>query len=226
MPPRPVRAFIFPFIFSYGSSTSRITFDEQKAASVALIGLVRVSTDKQNTQRQHDALDPICLKVFEEKISGRLAAEDRPALLEALSHIRDGDLLTVQEVDRLGRNLLEGLIVLNDLFQRGIGVKVLEGIAAGEHTERSLILDLALALSEDRRRDIVRKTKNGLEAARRRGRVGGRRPVVDDDKRAAILARRRRGESIRAIAAGVKVSVGVVHKTLTEAEREVQRADP
>jgi DNA invertase Pin-like site-specific DNA recombinase len=185
---------------------------------MALIGLVRVSTDKQNTQRQHDALDPICWKVFEEKISGKLATGDRPALLNALSHIRDGDLLTVQEVDRLGRNLLEGLIVLNDLFQRGVGVKVLEGIAAGEHTERSLILDLALALAEDRRRDIVRKTKNGLEAARSRGRVGGRRPVVDDDKRAAILSRRERGESIRTIAAGVKVSVGVVHKTLAAAE--------
>ncbi len=181
-----------------------------------LIGLIRVSTDKQNTQRQHDALDPICLKVFEEKISGKLATNDRPTLLEALSHVRDGDMLTVQEVDRLGRNLLEGLVVLNDLFQRGVAVKVLTGIAVGEHTERSLILDLALALSEDRRRDIVRKTKNGLEAARRRGHVGGRRPVVDDDKRAVILARRERGESIRTIATGVKVSIGVVHKTLTE----------
>lgn len=137
---------------------------------------------------------------------------------------RDGDLLTVQEVDRLGRNLLEGLIVLTDLFQRGVGVNVLEGIAAGEHTERSLILDLALALAEDRRRDITRKTKNGLEAARKRGRVGGRRPVVDDDKRAAILARRQRGESIRTIAAGVKVSIGVVHKTLTDAQADTQRA--
>ena len=98
---------------------------------MALIGLVRVSTDKQQkTQRQHDALDPICWKVFEEKTSGKLSTDDRPALLDALSHIRDGDMLTVQEVDRLGRNLLEGLIVLNDLFQRGIGVKVLEGIAA------------------------------------------------------------------------------------------------
>ncbi|MGP3921102.1 recombinase family protein [Nonomuraea sp. 10N515B] len=106
-------------------------------------------------------------------------------------------------------------MALNDLFQRGVGVKVLEGIAAGEHTERSLILDLALALAEDRRRDITRKTKNGLEAARKRGRVGGRRPVVDDDKRAAILARR---ESIRTIATGVKVSLGVVHKTLTDAK--------
>ncbi|MFF0866250.1 recombinase family protein [Nonomuraea sp. NPDC003560] len=136
--------------------------------------------------------------------------------MNVLSYIRDGDLLTVQEVDRLGRNLLQGLIVLNDLFQRGVGVKVLEAIAAGEHTERSLILDLALALAEDRRRYITRKTKNGREAARKRGRVGGRRPVVDDDKRAAILARRQRGESIRTIAAGVKASVGVVHKTLAE----------
>ncbi len=117
---------------------------------------------------------------------------------------------------RLGRNLLEGLIVLNDLFQRGIAVKVLVGIAAGEHTQRSLILVIALALSEDRRRDIVAKTKNGLEAARRQGRVGGRRPVVDDDKRAAILACRARGESIRTIAAGAGISIGVVHKTLTQ----------
>ena len=139
-------------------------------------------------------------------------------MLTALSYIREGDLLTVQEVDRLGRNLLEGLIVLNDLFQQGVGVKVLEGIAVGEHTERSFILDLALALAEDRRRDIVRKTKNGLEAARKQGKVGGRRSVVDDDKRAAILDRRRRGESIRTIAAGVKVSVGVVHNTLKAAE--------
>ncbi|WP_448060869.1 recombinase family protein [Cellulomonas hominis] len=184
--------------------------------SMALIGLVRVSTDKQNTHRQHDALDPICWKVFEEKISGKLATDDRPGLLEALSQVRPGDMLAVQEVDRLGRNLLEGLIVLNDLFQRGIAVKVLDGIAAGEHTQRSLILDIALALSEDRRRDIVAKTKNGLEAARRRGRVGGRRPVVDDDKHAAILARRARGESIRTIAAGVGISIGVVHKTLTQ----------
>ncbi|MGW3368426.1 hypothetical protein ACWDOR_36370 [Streptosporangium canum] len=59
---------------------------------------------------------------------------------------------------------------------------------------------------------------DGLEAARKRVEVGGRRPVVDDDKRAAILARRQRGESIRTIAAGVNLSVGVVHKTLTDPE--------
>ncbi|AZK93836.1 recombinase family protein [Streptomyces sp. SID5473] len=201
-------------------------FDEQRGCPGALIGLVRVSTDKQKTRRQHDALGPICLKVFEERISGKLAVDDRPGLTAALDYLRDGDILTVQEVDRLGRNLLKGLIVLNDLFQRGIAVKVLDGIAAGEHTEGSLILDLALALAEDRRRDIVKRTKNGLESARARGRVGGRHPVVDDDKRRVILARRAEGQSIREIVAAVKVSVGVVHKALNPAAAPVGSRPP
>jgi DNA invertase Pin-like site-specific DNA recombinase len=64
---------------------------------MALIGPVRVSTGKQKTQRQHDALDPICLKVIEEKTSGKLTTSGRPDLLTALSYIREGDLMTVQE---------------------------------------------------------------------------------------------------------------------------------
>lgn len=189
---------------------------------MALVGLVRVSTKKQETSRQHDALDPICVKVFEEKVSGKLAVDARPGLREAIEYMRDDDMLTVQEVDRLGRNLLEGLIVLTDLFERGIAVKVLEGIAAGEHTERSLILDLALALAEDRRRDIVRKTKNGLEAARKRGKVGGRPRLIDDDKRTVVLARREKGESIRQIATATGVSVGAVHGVVATHERQTK----
>jgi DNA invertase Pin-like site-specific DNA recombinase len=192
---------------------------------MALVGLVRVSTRAQETARQHDALDPICVKVFEEKVSGKLRADERPGLTAALEYLRDDDMLTVQEVDRLGRNLLEGLLVLNDLFQRGIAVKVLEGIAAGEHLERSLILDLALALAEDRRRDIVRKTKNGLDSARTRGNVGGRPTVVDDDKRRAILARRGEQQSLREIARGVGVSLAVVHRIVAEHENPVSGAE-
>ena len=183
---------------------------------MALVGLVRVSTSKQETARQHDALDSICERVFEEKVSGKLAVDARPALTAALDYMRSGDMLTVQEVDRLGRNLLEGLLVLNDLFSRGISVKVLEGIAAGEHTERNLILDLALALAEDRRRDIVRKTRNGLDAARARGRTGGRPSVVDADKRRIVLARHADGESIRTISRATKLSIGTVHNVITE----------
>jgi DNA invertase Pin-like site-specific DNA recombinase len=185
---------------------------------MALVGLVRVSTKEQETARQHDALGPICVKVFEEKRSGKLTLADRPGMQAAIEYMRPGDMLTVLEADRLGRNLLEGLIVLTDLFQQGIAVKILEGIAAGEHTERSLILDLALALAEDRRRDIVRKTRSGLEAAARRGRKGGRPRVVDADKRRAILARRAEGQSLREISRGVGVSLAVVQSEVKAAE--------
>ena len=183
---------------------------------MALIGLVRVSTKDQETARQHDALGPICVRVFEEKKSGKLTVAERPGLQAALDYMRPGDMLTVQEADRLGRNLLEGLIVLNDLFSRGIAVKVLDGIASGEHKERSLILDLALALAEERRRDIVRKTRDGLAAARLRGRVGGRPTVVDADKRRVVLGRRADGESIRAIAGATGLGVGTVHRVVAE----------
>ncbi|MGW1749247.1 recombinase family protein [Streptomyces sp. NPDC002092] len=167
---------------------------------MALVGMVRVSTDKQETARQHDALTEAgCVKVFEEKISGKLTVAERPGLSAALDYMREGDMLTVQAVDRLGRNLLEGLLMLNELFQKGYAVRVLEGIAKGDHTERSLILDLAFALAEDRRREIVKETHKGLEAARKRGRVGGRRPVMSEALTAQAVALRDKGFTIRQI---------------------------
>lgn len=106
-------------------------------------------------------------------------------------------------------------------FQRRVAVKIIEVSAANanavdEDTENSLILDLALSLSKDCRHDIARKTKNGLEAARRRGYLGGRWQVLDDEECASILARRERGQSIPAIAAGLNVSIEAVQKTLTD----------
>lgn len=214
--------FINPFVYPWALPWFVNAFCERREVGMALVGLVRVSTSKQETRRQHEDLDPICVKVFEEKISGKLKIADRPALRAVLDYMRPGDMLTVQEADRLGRNLLEGLMVLNDLFERGVAVKILDGIAAGEHTERSLILDLALALAEDRRRDIVRKTKSGLESAARAGRRGGRPRVVDADKRRAILARRAEGQSLREIARGVGVSLAVVHGEVRAAENDLE----
>lgn len=63
--------------------------------------------------------------------AGTLSVQQRPGLQAALHYLRPDDLLTVREVDRLGRNLLEGLLVLTELFECGVGVKVLDGIAAG-----------------------------------------------------------------------------------------------
>ncbi|MEU5580919.1 recombinase family protein [Streptomyces huasconensis] len=201
---------------------------------MALVGLVRVSTDKQNVDRQHDALDPICIKVFEEKISGKLAVDDRPALSAALEYVREGDMLTVQEVDRLGRDTLTGLLTLAELFERGIAVKVLEGIGAGEHSEMNLLLELALVLASERRRDIVKKTKNGLEAARSRGRVGGRRPVMTEALVVQAAALREKGFSLKQIQPHLRItdgknkgknpSVGAISQALRQHDEAGSRA--
>jgi DNA invertase Pin-like site-specific DNA recombinase len=175
---------------------------------MALVGLVRVSTDKQNVDRQHDALDPICVKVFEEKVSGKLAVDDRPGLSAALEYLRDGDMLCVQEVDRLGRDTLTGLMTLAELFERNVSVKVLDGVGAGEHKEMNLLLELALVLASERRRDIVKKTKNGLEAARARGRVGGRRPVMTEPLVVQAVALRAKGYSLKQIQPHLRIGEG------------------
>lgn len=199
---------------------------------MALVGLVRVSTDKQNVDRQHDALDPICVKVFEEKISGKLAVDERPGLSAALDYLRDGDMLAVQEVDRLGRDTLTGLMTLAELFNRNIAVKVIEGIGAGEHRESNLVLELALVLAAERRRDIVRKTNDGLAAARVRGRVGGRRPVMTEALVVQAVALRAKGFSLKQIQPHLRIaegknkgknpSVGAISKALQAHDAELQ----
>ena len=119
----------------------------------------------------------------------------------------------MQEVDRLGRNLLEGLIVLNDLFERGVAVKVLEGIAAGEHLERSRPRSRARP-GEDRRRDIARKTRNGLDSAR----VVAGSGAADRGRRRASRdpCRKGEGQSLREIARGVEAEPGCGHRVVTE----------
>ncbi|MFI5500963.1 hypothetical protein ACIA5E_18040 [Nocardia asteroides] len=76
-------------------------------------------------------------------------------------------------------------------------------------------------MAEDRRRNIARRTRDGLDAAARRGRTGGRPRAVDADKCRAILARHAEGRSLREISRGVGVSLAVVHGEIAAAAETV-----
>jgi DNA invertase Pin-like site-specific DNA recombinase len=186
---------------------------------MTLIGLVRVTCDTRDVERQHDALDPICTRVFEETASGRHLVKNRPELRAALHYLDPNDVLVVTKVNHLAQSTIDGVVVLNDLFEQGLTVKVLEGIAAGDHVERSSVLDMGRDISEIRRGLVSRRVKAGLMAARERGTVGGRPRVVDRDKCADILLRREQGESLRSIAQSLGVAVGTVHNVLANAKR-------
>ncbi|TGB13822.1 recombinase family protein [Streptomyces sp. MZ04] len=183
-----------------------------------LIGYGRVSTDEQNTLRQRIDLEAVgCIRIFEEKISGKISHEKRPELAKALDWMRHGDMLCVQEVDRLGRNLLDGLLLMGHLGTQGIPLRVLKGIGAGDHypeehpkhdPQADMMLKLAMLLAEERRKDISRKTKNGLEAARKSGKQLGRRPVMTETMVIQALALRGKGFSIRQIQPHLRIAEG------------------
>lgn len=181
-----------------------------KSEDPHLIGLARVSTDAQDTRLQLDALHAAgCARIFEETISTR--RKDRPGLAAALDHLRPhhGDTLVVWKLDRLGRSVKDVLTIADDLYDQGIGLRVLTGTLAGTYTptgEGKFFFTVMAAFAELERDLIHQRTMAGLEAARRQGRTGGRPTVMNPDKLAAAHARRARGESPTQIAEALRIS--------------------
>lgn len=180
---------------------------------MALIGLVRVTGDTRDVERQHEVLDPICTRVFEEESTRRRLIENRPQLLAALEQLGTGDRLVVTKVRHLAQSMVDGWGVL-DLVEHGVAVRVLEGSDAGNYDRVSDVREGAREITAIRRTLLSVSIKDGIQAARERGNPGGRPRVVDRTVRAAIFAQRDVGEPLRSIAQSLSVSVGTVHAVL------------
>lgn len=138
-----------------------------------LIGYARVSTDDQNMDLQRDALASIgCERLFEDKSSG--AKADRPGLKQAIDQLRDGDTLVVWRLDRLGRSLKDLIIRAEELNERGVGLKSIQESIDTNSSGGQLIFHMFGALAQFERSLIRERTQAGLQAARARGRKGGR----------------------------------------------------
>ncbi len=149
------------------------------------IGYARVSTLEQNPELQLDALKKAgCKKIFQDQVSG--AKEERPGLTDALKYVREGDCLVVWRLDRLGRSLKHLIKVVEDLEERGTGfISLQEGFDTTTSGGR-LVFQIFGALAEFERNLIRERTKAGLEAARARGRKGGRRLKLKPQQIAAL----------------------------------------
>lgn len=146
-----------------------------------LIGYARVSTEEQNLELQKDSLVKHgCQKIFEDQISGTRA--NRPGLDKTLEMLRDGDTLVVWKLDRLGRSVKQLVELIDKLQQRGVQFKSLtDSIDTGTSSGRFFFHVMA-SLAEMERDLIAERTKAGLEAARLRGRKGGRKPKMTESK--------------------------------------------
>lgn len=145
-----------------------------------LIGYARVSKadGSQVLDLQRDALLAAGVSpdtLYEDRASG--TNEDRPALAACLKALRHGDTLVIWKLDRLGRNLKHLVDTAQALTERGIGLKVLTGQGASIDTTTAsgkLVFGIFAALAEFERDLIRERTMAGLQAARARGRKGGR----------------------------------------------------
>ena len=147
-----------------------------------LIGYIRVSTHDQNLDLQRDALKKAgCSKFFEDQASGSTQA--RPALDRMLDSLREDDTVVVWRLDRLGRSLKHLIEVVTYLEENKIGFKSLQESIDTTTSGGKLIFHIFGALAEFERNLIQERTKAGLEAARARGRTGGRREALDDNKK-------------------------------------------
>jgi DNA invertase Pin-like site-specific DNA recombinase len=147
------------------------------------VGYARVSTDDQELSLQEDALKGAgCEKIFYDKISG--AKSDRPGLQKALEYVRDGqDTIVVWRLDQLGQSLKHLIEMMNLLEERDIGFRSLQEAIDTTTSSGKLIFHIFGALAEFERNLIRERTMAGLEAARARGRKGGRRKALDKKKR-------------------------------------------
>ncbi|MCY4607879.1 MAG: recombinase family protein [bacterium] len=144
-----------------------------------LVGYARISTSDQSPALQRDALEAAgCGRIFEETASG--AKRERPQLTAALDWMREGDTLVVWRLDRLARSVRQLIETVEDLGGRGIGFRSLTEAIDTTTSGGRLVFHVFGALAEFERNLIVERTRAGLEAARARGRVGGRPAALDD----------------------------------------------
>lgn len=137
------------------------------------IGYARVSTQDQNLELQLDALKKAgCERIYEDRISG--AAVDRPGWDQAKAALREGDVLVVWRLDRLGRSIRHLIDTVGELEERGVGFQsVTENIDTTTNGGK-LVFHIFSALAEFERELVRERTAAGLAAARARGRKGGR----------------------------------------------------
>lgn len=186
-----------------------------------LVGYVRVSTsdDRQNTDLQRDALaaagvDP--RNVYEDRASG--AKDMRPGLAACLEYLKPGDVLVVWKLDRLGRSLPHLIEIVGGLREQGIGFRSLTESLDSTTAMGEFLFHVFGALAQYERALIQERVKAGLDAARARGRRGGRPRRLNQeriDAARALLA----NQDGRMTISGVARSLGVPRATLVDSLR-------
>ncbi len=187
-----------------------------------LIGYARVSTDDQNLDLQRAALrDAGCERIYEDTVGGSRA--ERPGLKQAMEILRRSDTLVVWRLDRLARSLKHLIELSERIDAAGVGLRSVQESIDTTTSSGRLFFHLMGALGEFERNLIRERTRAGLEAARKRGKVGGRpRALSDGDLKAARALLASDDMSVEEVARRVGVSPATLYRYLPGGRSSVQ----
>jgi len=188
-----------------------------------LVDYIRVSsdTDRQTADLQRDALldagvDP--RQLFADKASG--VRDDRPGLQQALAYVQPGDCLIVWKLDRLGRSLPHLLHIVTTLQAQGVAFRSLTEQMDTTTPQGAFLFSVFGALAQYERALTQERIRAGLEAARRRGKRGGRPKAISTEKLAAILAALHAGASKASLCRTFGVKRTTLYDALARAEEQ------
>jgi DNA invertase Pin-like site-specific DNA recombinase len=190
-----------------------------------LVGYARVSTQDQSPNLQLDALAKAgCARVFSESASG--AQRDRPELARALDTMRPGDILVVWKLDRLARSLKQLIETVEPLEGKGIGFRSLTESIDTTTAGGKLTFHIFAALAEFERSMIRERTRAGLDAARARGRVGGRpRSLTDRDLEMAKTLLANPDITVEEVASRLSVAPATLYRYLPGGRGAIHAGD-
>lgn len=167
------------------------------------IGYLRVSSEEQNENRQVDALLPICDEIHIEKLSA--VAKSRPIFEAVLKKLKAGDSLVVWSLDRAFRSVKDALHQADLLKERGINFQIVSLGVDTATADGRLAFTVVAAVAEHERNRLSERTKQGLEAARKRGKILGPKRKLSDRQIRTAKKRLDAGEKIKHVAYDYKV---------------------
>jgi DNA invertase Pin-like site-specific DNA recombinase len=190
------------------------------------IGYARVSMHDQNLDLQRDALEAAgCKKIIEDTISGSKVQRD--GLERVLELLRKGDVLAVWRLDRLGRSLKHLIELMGELEGEGIGFQSTTEAIDTTTPSGKLVFHIFAALAEFERNLIRERTRAGLEAARARGRKGGRKYKLGERQRGmAVELYHGKKHTIEEICQTVGITKPTLYRYVRKAEGTPSRERP
>ena len=195
-----------------------------------LYGYMRISTGDRTVDVQRDALVSAGIpeeNIYSDTITGSTRISRRPEFEKLRERLRQGDILVVWKMDRLGRSILDLITTVFDLLDRDVTVRSITDAVDSSTPQGRALFGILDTIADLERENVRERVRAGMRAARQRGTHCGRPRMANREMAEAIREHLRRDASVRDIAQQLNISVSLIYKVLREfPDQDAEPAPP